>query len=139
MRTIFALYLELGNVRSLQAEATRRGFTTKRRLNAAGKHAGGRPFSRGHLYQVLGSSLYAGEIDHKGTRYPGQHPAIIDRPTWDAVQAQLRANTHGTRTRPNSKASSLLAGLLFDDHGRRMTATHAVKSGRRYWYYVARG
>ena len=33
---------------------------------------------------------------------------------------------------------SLLAGLLFDDLGERMTPTHAVKKGKRYRYYVSR-
>jgi site-specific DNA recombinase len=40
---------------------------------------GGRPFSRGHLYKILSNPLYVGEIDHKGTRYPGLHEGIIDR------------------------------------------------------------
>jgi hypothetical protein len=30
-----------------------------------------------------------------------------------------------------------LAGLLFDDHGERMTPSHAVKNGKRYRYYVS--
>lgn len=33
---------------------------------------------------------------------------------------------------------SLLAGLIFDDAGQRLTPSHAVKSGRRYRYYVSR-
>src|SRR5258707_7952216 len=31
----------------------------------------------------------------------------------------------------------LLAGLLFDDAGHRMVATHATKAGVRYRYYVS--
>lgn len=33
---------------------------------------------------------------------------------------------------------SLLAGLLFDDQGSRMTPSHARKGGRRYRYYVSK-
>jgi site-specific DNA recombinase len=33
---------------------------------------------------------------------------------------------------------SLLAGLLFDAAGQRMTPTHAIKHGKRYRYYVSR-
>jgi hypothetical protein len=33
---------------------------------------------------------------------------------------------------------SLLAGLLFDHDGNRMTPSHAVKNGTRYRYYVSR-
>jgi site-specific DNA recombinase len=136
VRAIFSLYLETGNVRRLQAEAVRRGLTTKRRVSATGTAFGGRPFSRGHIYKLLSNPLYVGEIEHKGTRHPGQHPPIIDRATFDAVQARLRENTRGRRGRANAKQSSLLSGLLFDETGNRLTATHAVKNGRRYRYYV---
>jgi hypothetical protein len=34
---------------------------------------------------------------------------------------------------------SLLAGLLFDVTGERLSPSHAVKSGRRYRYYISRG
>jgi hypothetical protein len=67
------------------------------------------------------------------------HPAIIDRETWEAVQAQLQVNGHEHRTKVNARDPSLLAGLLFDEHGRRFTATHAVKNGKRYRYYIAEG
>ena len=36
------------------------------------------------------------------------------------------------------KNPSLLAGLLFDSEGQRMTPTHGVKSSKRYRYYVSR-
>jgi hypothetical protein len=37
------------------------------------------------------------------------------------------------------KNPSLLAGLLFDNNGRRMTPTHAVKNGRHYLYWLCHG
>jgi hypothetical protein len=37
---------------------------------------------------------------------------------------------------PAASEPSLLAGLIFDDGGERMTPTHANKKGRRYRYYV---
>jgi site-specific DNA recombinase len=36
-----------------------------------------------------------------------------------------------------AEAPSLLAGLVFDSDGNRMTPTHAVKKGKRYRYYVS--
>jgi hypothetical protein len=65
-------------------------------------------------------------------RYPGQHPPLIDRATWDAVQAQLAANHHENRTRTNVNSKSLLAGLVYDDAGNRLVSSHATKTGRRY-------
>ncbi len=44
---------------------------------------------RGALYQMLQNRIYRGEIAHKGSAYPGQHPAIVDQDLWDRVQATL--------------------------------------------------
>jgi hypothetical protein len=99
---------------------------------------GGKPFSRGALYLMLRNRTYRGEIVHKGQSHPGEHPPIIDQPLWEAVQAQLAGHTTqhnpGTRTRQ----PSLLAGMLFDRDGNRMTPSYAVKKGARHHYYVSR-
>jgi hypothetical protein len=94
------------------------------------------PFARGHLYKILSNPLYIGEIEHKGVRYPGQHPPLIEGATWDAVQAQLAANHHQNRVRTNAKSKSLLAGLIYDDADNRLVSSHATKNGKRYRYYV---
>ena len=136
VREIFRLYLEHRCVRRVQAELDRLKVTTSRYVAKTGKVSGGVPFSRGHLYRILSNPIYVGEIGHKEARYPGQHPAIIDRETWDSVQAALRTNSQGHRTRANAKEPSLLAGLLVDQHGNRFAPSHAVKNGKRYRYYV---
>jgi hypothetical protein len=41
------------------------------------------------------------------------------------------------RSGKSSKEPSLLAGLLFDGEGNRMTPSHAVKSDKRYRYYIS--
>src|SRR5712672_3619461 len=138
VRGIFALYLELGWVRRLKETVDRRRWTTKRFMTAAGRIQGGRPFSRGHLYRILSNPLYLGRIAHKGQLHPGQHEALIEPETWEAVQAQLTANTAGHRRRAGAIAPSLLAGLLVDSAGERLTPSHAVKNGRRYRYYISR-
>jgi site-specific DNA recombinase len=136
VRTIFRLYLKRKSVRAVQTDLERLNLTTKRYVAATDRTMGGLPFRRGHIYHILSNPLYVGEIGHKDARHPGQHPALIDRNTWDAVQAQLRANWHANRTRANANAPSLLAGLLFDGDGNRLTATHATKNGKRYRYYA---
>jgi Recombinase len=93
-------------------------------------------FARGHIYKILSNPLYIGEIEHRGVRYPGQHPPLIDRQKWDAVQAQLAANHHENRTRINAKSKSLLTGLIYDDAGNRLVSSHATKNGKRYRYYI---
>src|SRR5262245_32654083 len=134
VRTIFQLYRELENVRSVQAELDQRKLTTKRYVARTGRTIGGLSFRRGHIYWILSNPIYIGEIGHKGARHTGQHPAIIDRKMWDAVQARLAANGHKHRTR--SKSANLLTGLMFDERGNRLTPTYSTKNGKRYRYYA---
>jgi site-specific DNA recombinase len=135
VRRIFALYRELGCVRRVKDEADRLGLRTKCRTTADGTERGGKPFSRGHLYTLLSNPIYTGQIAHKGELHPGQHPALIDDTTWTAVRDRLVANTSGHRA--PAAEPSLLAGLLVDARGERLTPSHAVKKGRRYRYYVS--
>src|SRR5262244_26738 len=137
VRRIFALYRELGCVRRVKDEADRLGLRTKRRTTTNDAECGGAPFSRGHLYRLLSNPIYTGRIAHKGQLYPGQHPALIDEETWTAVRNQLAANAGTHRRNPQAAEPSLLAGLLVDAHGERLTPSHAVKNGRRYRYYIS--
>src|SRR4029077_17881728 len=133
MHFIFRRYAELGSVRLLKDELDARGIRSKLRTSASGRLRGGKPFARGALYLMLQNRIYRGEIVHKEQSHPGEHTPIIDRPLWDAVQAQLASNAAALHRQP-----SLLAGLLFDDDGNRMTPSHAVKKDTRYRYYVSR-
>ena len=138
VQTLFALYSEHGNARTVAEIAKGGGLRTKVRCRGDGTSTGGTPFGRGHIYQILANPLYVGDIRHKDNVYPGEHDAIIDRELWDAVQNQLSANRIDRRNGTHAKEPSLLAGLLFDSEGNRFTPSHAVKSGRRYRYYVER-
>jgi site-specific DNA recombinase len=54
------------------------------------------------------------------------------------VQAILAENRVDRATGADAKQPSLLAGLIFDESGERLTPSHAVKKGTRYRYYVSR-
>lgn len=129
VRTLFRLYLKIGNVDELTAEGRRRSITSRN----------GNLLHRGALYHLLKNPVYIGQISHKGTCHPGLHPAIIDGATWDAVQAKLEANRVERRDGARAREPSLLAGKLFDDRGIAFTPSHALRSGKRYRYYVERG
>src|SRR5205809_6084744 len=137
VRCIFTLYRELGNVRRLKEEADRRGLSTKRSTTAGGTERGGRPFSRGHIYNLLSNPIYIGEIAHKGQLYPGQHPGLIDAYTWAAVRDQLAANARDHRRKAHAAEPSLLAGVLVDARRERLTPSHAGKQAPRYRYDVS--
>src|SRR5262249_26107483 len=81
--------------------------------------------------------LYRGEVGHKDHIYPGQHDAIIDAELWQIVRDKLAANRQARNLAVGAEAPSLLAGLIVDADGTRMTPTHAVKKGKRYRYYVS--
>jgi DNA invertase Pin-like site-specific DNA recombinase len=137
VQQIYRLYLELGCVRRLQAELSRRGWVTPARATRRADAKGGRPFSRGHLHAILRNPIYLGKIVHRQTVFDGQHPAIIEQSLWDAVQEQLRSNRQGERSGISASHPSLLTGLVFDERGNRLTPTHAKKGARRYRYYAA--
>jgi hypothetical protein len=126
VRSIYARYLELGD---------RRGVRSKVRVHSDGTRTGGNSFSRGALYALLSNPIYIGEISHKRVRHPGQHPAIIERSVWDAVQQKLREQGPGPLDKKTSP--SPLMGKLFDSAGGRLSPSHASKGGRRYRYYVS--
>ena len=135
---IFRRYVELRSVRALKVELDAAGIRSKRRTFADGTVYGGHKLSRGALYLMLQNRIYRGEITHKGNAYPGEHKAIVEKALWDKVQAVLAENRVDRATGADAKYPSLLAGLVFDDSGERLTPTHAVKKGTRYRYYVSK-
>ena len=137
VRHIFSKYAELGSVLDLRDELAAKGITAKRHVSVGGNVTGGGRLERGALYHLLQNRLYRGEIDHKGMIHPGQHAAIIDDALWNKVQAVLGENRVERAVRADAAAPSLLAGLVWDEDGIRLTPTHANKKGRRYRYYVS--
>jgi site-specific DNA recombinase len=137
VRKIFRLYAELGTVRKVKAEIDRLKLRTKSHTSKSGVARGGLPFRVGHIYTILRNRLYRGEIQHKGAIYAGDQDPIVDQALWDSVQAQFASNAVVRRSRKSLREPSLLAGLLYDGRGIRMTPSHAAKSGKRYRYYIS--
>ena len=135
---IFALYLEEKSVPALLDRLERENIRTAARYSAKGNHYGNRPFTRGHLYKLLANPIYVGRVPHKSTSHRGQHAAIVDKATWDAVQALLADNTQGPRSRRRRAAPQphLLEGLLHSESGSRFIPSAANKGSKRYRYYV---
>jgi site-specific DNA recombinase len=140
VRTIFERYLELGRVRLLKTDLDRRGILSARKTTRKGKLRGGKPFSRGALYNLLSNPIYIGEIRHRRERYPGQHEPVVSRELWEQVQLQL--GSHAARTGEGRKTTALaspLAGKLFDENGEPLYVQGSAKGQRRYRYYVSKG
>jgi len=134
---IYRRYLVLKSVHALRDELADAGIKSKRRTRPDGAAYGGQTLSRGALYLILQNRLYRGEIAHKGHSYPGEHPAIVDKPLWDEVRAVLAGNRVERGTGARGRHPSLLTSIVFDETGERLTPTYAVKKGTRYRYYVS--
>lgn len=140
VRWMFARYLEIKSVNKLVAELKARGVTSKRWINRAGEAQGGVPLVRGVLYQMLRNPIYVGDIPHKDAVYPGQHPGIIDRETFEAAQALLDLSVRRRqpgKARPPHRGAPL-TGLVYDSAGHLMSPVSASrKGGATYRYYVS--
>lgn len=138
IRDIYARYLELGCVRRLADALEHRGVRAPQRCTTKGKAYGGGVLSRGQLYFMLRNPIYAGDIAHRDTVYPGLHEAIIDRETWARVQDLLASNRQGRRSGGRAHSEALLAGCIVDAGGQPMVSTHTTKGTVRYRYYVSK-
>jgi site-specific DNA recombinase len=136
VRSIFRLYLELKSFGKLVAELDRRKIVTKRRDTKVAKYNGGIPFTYGPLAYFLKNRIYVGEMHHGGKWFKGEHQAILDRPTFERVQALLASNRITRRIR-HSESGALLSGKLFDDKGNAMSPSFSSKNGVRYRFYVS--
>ena len=132
---IFALYLRLPSLADLCGEVAARGWRNKHWVNKLGKPAGGARFDKARLRVLLSNPLYAGLIRAGKELRAAQHPAIIDRPTWDAAQARLATKVPAVRRKRQSWAA-LLGGLLRCGCGASMTHTFSSRGTKRHRYYV---
>jgi site-specific DNA recombinase len=137
VRELFRLYLKHRNVDDLVKAADHSHIRSKRRIFADGRTAGGTPLGRGSLYSILANPIYAGEIGHKGKRYPGQHQRIVPASLFDPVQHLLEANRRKAKGSASGGSGHMLSGIVQDAGGQRMTATHTGKANRRYCYYAS--
>lgn len=131
VRHIFKRYVDLGCGRLLLQELKEQGVRTKVRADR-----GGVPFARGSLFYLLNNRTYLGEARHHDRWYPGEQDSIIDPRTWDAVQAALQRSRTAEALSKARTRTSVLAGRLMDEQGRRMVPSHAKRRGRDYRYYV---
>jgi site-specific DNA recombinase len=134
VRLIFQRFLDMGSVHALKTDLDDKGLKSKSWITARGEQRGGFPFSRGALYDLLGSVTYRGEVAHKGKVFAGQHDRIVDDALWDQVQALRDRNAKQPR---RIASGARLIGKLYDDRGHAMVPTSAHKGVTRYRYYVS--
>jgi site-specific DNA recombinase len=127
VRLIFRRFVQLRSATRLARELVAAGMRNRY----------GHLLDKGVLYKLLNNRVYIGEAVHKGTSYPGEHEAIIDRDLWDQVHAILKESPRKRANNARAQTPALLRGLIFGPDGAAMSPTHTRKSGRLYRYYTS--
>jgi site-specific DNA recombinase len=127
VRGIFKRFLILKSATLLARELVLKGATNRY----------GHLLDKGVLYKLLNNRVYIGEAVHKGTSYPGEHQAIIDRKLWDQVHALMKASPRKRAAGARAQTPAILKGLLFGPDGAAMSPTHTRKGGKLYRYYIS--
>jgi DNA invertase Pin-like site-specific DNA recombinase len=135
IREAFEQYLEHKSTHKVSATLCAKGHRTKAWNTVRGKVRGGGRISASVVHSFLGNRVYVGEIEHKGQIYPGSHQPIISREVWDAVQV-VRIGNAKPRGR-STGGECLLAGFLYDHHGRRMLVDKNRFHRRNNRYYLS--
>ena len=135
VRLIYTRYLALKSIMKLTDDLSQKGILTKKRA-IEGKIVGGIPFTYGPLAYLLKNRTYIGETGHGGHWYPAEHEPIIERGIFEQVQRLLKSNSI-RRTKQRQQSGALLAGLLYDDRGNRMSPSFSTKRGARYPFYIS--
>ena len=75
------------------------GFDLRYYYNPVERNKYGQLLDKGVLYRLLNNRVYIGDAVHKGTAYPGEHEAIVDRGLWDKARAILKESPRKERPR----------------------------------------
>jgi site-specific DNA recombinase len=139
VREIFDLYMKHHSLSTVVTELERRRWHTKSRTSQAGKAHSGRAFTKASLRLLLRNATYAGNVEHRGVIYKGEHAAIVASAVWDEVNSELRAGHRECPPIVRVPQNALLGGvLLCADCQQPMVPTYTAKRGRRFRYYVCR-
>ena len=127
VRMIFERFAKLGSASKLARALQEEDVLNKR----------GRRIDKGFIYKLVNNRVYLGEAVHKGTAYPGEHEAIIDKGLWDRVHGILKTSPRERGAKTRTKSEALLKGLIFSTSGIAMTPTYTRKGDRLYHYYIS--
>jgi hypothetical protein len=139
VREIFRLYARSRSLATTVAELQQRDWTTKSWTTKHGSRHAGSVFDKAALLRLLTNAIYVGNVEHKGTIYPGEQAAIVEPELWEEINTELRTARRGRSATRRTKQNSLLNGFLFcRSCDQPMVPTYTSKGDRRYRYYVCR-
>lgn len=100
------------------------------------RNRNGKPFNYNALQHAFRSEKYVGVLEQSGVRVENGCPALIDRATFDRVQARLDLMAkHGAKNKA-VEVEYLLTGKIFCGHcGATMQGVSGTGKGGGKWYY----
>jgi DNA invertase Pin-like site-specific DNA recombinase len=135
IRLIFKQFLASESCIEVVHLLNKLGHRTKIKKLKTGETSGGQMFERKAVERILKNQYYKGYVTHKGNAYPGEHEAIIDEETWNAVQEIFRKNATGQK-RPCYLTPSFLKGIIRCSCGALMKHSYSGNRGLVYRYYT---
>jgi DNA invertase Pin-like site-specific DNA recombinase len=139
VREMFTRFAAMPSMATLVRDMRAKGVTSKSWTTAKGIERQGKLITKGYVYKVFKNPVYIGMAAYKGQQYPGEHSAIIDQEVWDTVQELLKAgdkHVKGGAGMRETKAPSMLRGLIFSPEGRAFTPGWTSKGPKQYRYYI---
>ena len=139
VREMFTRFAAMPSMTTLVRDMRARGVTSKSWTTGKGIERQGKLITKGYVYKVFKNPVYIGMAAYKGQQYPGEHNAIIDQEVWDVVQELLKAgdkHVKGGCGMRETKAPSMLRGLIFSPEGRAFTPGWTSKGPKQYRYYI---
>ena len=112
VRPIFQRFLKIGSATTLAQQLIAENIRNKY----------GKLIDKSMLYKLLNNPVYVGVAKHKDASYPGEHVGIIDRKTWDKVQAKFQENPRKRAAATRAQTPALLKGIIFRSYRHRHVA-----------------
>lgn len=135
VRFIFQEFIRTERYIAVMKAVSDAGMRSAVKYSKKGVPRGGKILCQGMVYQIIQNPIYVGEIRGHDRTYPGKHRPLISRETWEAAQVLSLSRR---KVVGDAKGSDhFLAGILWDDVGRRMVLLPCRHRGSAYYSYVS--
>src|SRR5690606_33688626 len=97
------------------------------------------PIQKRQLDNILNNPYYTGVVVYQGVEYPGDHPPLIDKATFEKVQSILHGKLKGERSR---KHHHYLKSTVYCEHCTSRLIVHTARSSSDdaiYEYFFCAG
>lgn len=137
VKYIFRRYAEHGSAKRLCRELNEQGYRTKSWVTKKGVRRGGAKWTTHHIYRMLSTRLYLGQIVHRDTWFPGEHKAIITQKEWDRVKKVAEDPKPDKMHVSQARVLAPLQGVVRCGHcDGALTPTYTHRGHKLYSYYI---